>query len=127
MNDENWEGGEEVESNWFKFNNVGDRIKGTLIEKRFAPSEDEQFSDQWIYVLKDKDGQIWNVGISTKKPGTIDRLNKCKIGEIIGIVFDSEGEPSKKGFRPSKNLRVLTWGMDPAYAIADIMDGKVVD
>ena len=117
--EEKWEGGVEVESNWFKFNSIGDKIKGTLMDKTLVESQDEVFSDQFVYKIKVDDGQIWNVGISTKKLGTIDRLNKCKMGEIIGIKFESEGESAVKGGHKAKNLKVFSFGMDKTYELGE--------
>ena len=111
---ESWDGGQEVQSNWFKFEKVGDFIKGTLLGKELKQGDDV-FADQWVYDLRKADGSTYKVGISVNKSGTIDRLNNCKVGEIIGIRFDSETEPKKKGFHPAKNLVVKSWGMDPEY------------
>ena len=120
MADDKWmEGAEEVQSNWFKFMKVGDKIKGTLLSKRFQEGN-EGFSDQQVYEIKKADGTVWNVGVSVKKLGTVQRLNNCKVGEIVGILFESEGEPAKKGFHPAKNLKVFNFGADPDY---NEMDG----
>ena len=108
-----WEDAVEVESRWFKFEKVGDKIKGTLLSTRLQPG-DGNFASQVVYRLKTEDGE-WNVGVSTKKQGTVERLNSCKMGEVIGIAFDSESEPSQKGFNKTKNLKVYTFGMDPEY------------
>lgn len=112
MANSKWEGGQEVNANWFKFTNVGDGIKGTLVGKHLQKGQGN-FADQWVYEISNEDG-ITNVGISVAKEGTVARLNKCKIGEIIGILFDKEGE-AQKGKHPAKYLVVKTWGMDPNY------------
>lgn len=110
-----WDKGQEVKSSWFKFEKVGDNIKGTLTGMRHQPSNDPGFPDQQVYEIKDEQGNMWNVGISVKKQGTVQRLNNCKIGEIIGIWFEKEIPSDKKGFAPAKALKVLTFGMDPEY------------
>ena len=111
-----FEGGAEVASNWFKFDAVGDGIKGTIINQHIQKSTTEAYPDQLIVEIQNiEDGLSWNVGISVKKIGTIGRLQKCKVGEIIAIVFDSEGESAVKGGKPAKNLKVFTYGMDPEY------------
>lgn len=112
---ENWEGGQEVKSNWFKFEKVGDRVKGTLVNKRFQKSANPTFADQWVYELKTPEGTVYNVGIPVTKQGTVQRLNNCQMGEIVGVWFEKEGEPSAKGFAKAKYLKVLTFGMDPDY------------
>lgn len=108
-------GGSEVQSNWFKFLSPGDGIKGTLVGRRDQPSNNPMFPDQLVCELKKADGTVWNVGVSTKKEGTVQRLKNVKIGEIIAVIFEKEGEVSKKGFAPAKYLQVKTWGMDPNF------------
>lgn len=114
MTQDNWEGAKEVQSNWFKFEKVNDKIKGTLLSKNFQKSNVPGYQDQWVYELKHTDGKVYNVGVSASKDGTVKRINNCKLGEIIGIMFDKEGE-ARKGFKPAKMLKVVTFGMDPNY------------
>jgi len=116
---DDWSEAKEVESNWFKFEKVGDKIKGTLVSRE-RKEGDGDFGPQMIYSIRKEDGTDWNVGISESKSGTIGRLKNCKVGQIIGIKFDSEGEPPKKGFHPVKNLKVYSFGMDESF---DEMDG----
>lgn len=116
-------GASEVQSNWMKFTEVGSGIKGTLVNTKFQKSSTDTFPDQWVYQIKKDNGEIWNVGISTKKQGTCERLNKCKNGEIIAIVFESEGESAVKGGHKAKNLKVYSFGMDSTYKV----DGDEVD
>jgi hypothetical protein len=118
-------GGQEVKSNWFKFNVEGDAIKGTLINKRLAKSTQPNFPDQWVYEIKTEDGNVFNVGISTKKSGTCQRLNNCKMGEIIGILLESVTKSKTKGFADTKNLKVLTFGMDATYGLGEDVTGEV--
>jgi hypothetical protein len=117
MTDQNWDNAQEVKSNWFKFEKVGDKIKGTLINKRLQKSTDPVYPDQWVYELKVEGGEVFNVGISVNKQGTVQRLNNCKIGEIVGILFEKEGDAPKKGFNPAKFLKVVSFGMDPDYTL----------
>lgn len=110
-----WGQGEEVQSSWFKFTKVGDAVYGTLANRRLQPSTDDAFPDQWIYELLTPDKNNVKVGISVKKAGTIDRLNMCQMGEKIGIIFEKELPPAKKGFHPTKVLTVKTFGMDDDF------------
>lgn len=110
-----WAGGEEVQANWFKFEKVGDGIKGTLTAKTFQKSNKPGFPDQYVFELQKADGSLWNVGVSVNKKGTCQRLNSCQVGEIIGIRFETESPAQTKGFAPSKNLKVLTFGMSDEY------------
>lgn len=127
MEEQKWDDGQEVQSNWFKFNAVGDKIKGTLLNKYFAKATIEGYQDQWVYELQTSDGEMWSVAVAASKVGTIQRLNRCKLGEIIGIIFDKEIPASTKGKQPAKGLSVYTFGMDKAYQIAAVMDGEVVE
>lgn len=115
MTQDEWGSGKEVQSNWFKFEAVGDRIKGTLLKKYLKPSNQPSFPDQWVYELRTAEGVVFNIGISVGKEGTVSRLNNCKLGEIIGILYEKDGEVKSKGFAPAKFLKVLTFGMDPDY------------
>jgi hypothetical protein len=112
------DGGKEVEANWIKFEKVGDFIKGTLLKRTFQKATDPMYPDQWIYEIK-KDGtnEVWNVGISDRKIGTVGRLNKLAIGEIVGILFEKEIPASKPGRKPAKALKVLSYGIDPEVAM----------
>src|SRR3990167_6239583 len=97
-----FDGGVEVQSNWFKFEKIGDGIKGTMIGHKMVPSSNPTFPDQEVYEIRKKDGNVFNVGISVKKSGTVGRLNSMKQGEIVGILFESETPPTTKGFAAAK-------------------------
>ncbi len=121
--DLNLDGAKEVQANWLKFEKVGDGIKGTLTNKSYNKGEDN-FPDQWVYELRTKDGEVWNVPVSVNKKGTVQRLNNCAIGEIIAVVFDKEGEASQKGFAKPKYYKVYSFGMDPDHT-NDMDDGEI--
>lgn len=115
MSNDKWlEGAQEVQATWFKFDNVGDRIKGTLLGSDLKQGDGE-FPDQMVYKIKTDEGAVYNVGISVHKAGTIDRLNLCKKGEIIGILYEKDGEPTKKGYAAPKFLKVFSFGMDESF------------
>jgi len=110
-----WEGGETVQSNWFKFVKVGDMVKGTLLKTKYKQAEGI-FGAAYVYELMTDKG-IVNVSIAETKTGTNERLQRCKTGEIVGIMFEKE-MPSKNG-HPAKALVVKTWGMNPSFSPAD--------
>lgn len=112
---DDFKGGVEVQSNWMKFEKIGDKVKGTLLGHKTVPSTNPTFPDQEVYEIRKADGTMVNVGISLKKSGTVARLNSMKVGEIVGILFESETPPTTKGFAPAKNLKILSFGMDPAF------------
>ena len=109
------DGGTEVQSNWMKFEKIGDYVKGTMLGHKTVPSTNPTFPDQEVYEIRKSDGNLVNVGISLKKSGTIARLNSVKVGDIVGILFESETAPTTKGFAAAKNLKVVTFGQDPAF------------
>lgn len=115
MAQDNWEEGKEVKSNWFKFEKVGDKIKGTLLKKSFQKTNTPGYQDQWIYELKKEDGQIFSVGISAGKTGTVQRLNNCSIGEVVGILLEKIIPTTDKKKKDTKALKILSFGMDPDY------------
>ena len=62
------------QSNWFKFDKIGNSIKGTFVEK-FTKEWNGNLPDQVVFVLKNcevnwvkEDGETYNVGI--KKSNT---------------------------------------------------------
>lgn len=124
MNEIKWEDAKEVESNWFKFNQVGDKIKGTLISKNLQKGT-APFPDQYVYELQ-TDAGIVNIGISVAKKGTVQRLNSCKMGQIIGIKLESTTPSKTKGFADTKNLKVFDFGMDPEYTFDHDDDGNEI-
>ena len=110
-----WEGGETVQSNWFKFINVGDMVKGTLLKTKYKQAEGI-FGAAYVYELMTDKG-IVNVSIAETKTGTNERLQRCKIGEIVGVMF--EKEIASKNGHPAKALVVKSWGMNPTFNTAD--------
>jgi hypothetical protein len=120
-----FEGGVEVEANWFKFKAVGDSVKGTLVAKHLQKGT-APFPDQYVYELDTKDGGVVNVGISVNKKGTVQRLNSCKLGEIIGIWFKSTTPAKTKGFADTKNLVVKSWGMDETFTFDHDDNGEEI-
>lgn len=101
------------ESVWFKFEKVGDRISGELLEVvDKAPSGD--FVSQRVWVLKTKDGETVNVGqkrYKDEKNGNLDlsyvagALRNAKIGDIIGFEFEKEIPATTKKYSPAKSIQ----------------------
>jgi len=100
--------GKDVNSNWFKFEKVGDFVKGTLINRELRKSTNVDFQDQWVYTLRKADG--------TEVFVPVQRANSCPIGEIISFFFEKEIPASSKARKPAKALRVMSHGFDENYA-----------
>jgi hypothetical protein len=101
------------ESNWFKFLAVGDKIMGELVEVFEKKSTDPMFADQRVFVLKRKDGELWNVGIKVTSDYLMGRTNAVVPGDIIGFEFKKEIPASKKGFKPAKSIEVYVRKGEP--------------
>ncbi len=93
------------ESNWFKFEKVGDKIGGTLVEVKDKPAVGV-YPAQRVFTLKQTDGDMVNVGISMNKDYIIGRANSAKMGDILGFEFKKEVPSATKGFAPAKSIEV---------------------
>lgn len=93
------------ESNFFKFEKVGDRVGGILVEVQDKAGKDP-FPAQRVFTLKQKDGALINVGIALHKDYIIGRANTAKLGDMLGFEFVKEIPPSNKGFHPAKSIEV---------------------
>ncbi len=112
------------QSNWFKFEKVGDSIKGTLRSHTVKPGN-AGFGDQHVYELSrveingvaDEDTEaVYNIGIKkTPSDFVANKLKKAQIGQRIGMVFEKEIPPSQKGYKAAKSITPYIWGMDPEF------------
>lgn len=115
------------QSNWFKFESVGDNIKGTL-SSIFIKTGDEDFADQKVYVLVNctingkEVPDAYNVGIKATSDYIVSRMNKAKIGQRVGFKFEKEIEPKKKGYKPAKSINPFVWGMDETFKPTESFD-----
>ena len=108
------------QSNWMKFNKVGDTVKGTLTET-FDKRGNGTLPDQKVFVLSDveingiaQEGST-NVAIKTANSYVLERVKRAKFGQIIGFKFEKEIPPSKPGLNPAKSITPYLGGMDPNY------------
>ncbi len=122
--------GEEVVSNWMKFNvPMEDKVKGTLIEKRTMkstlPGAEGKVVNVYemkvevgsFHVLDDKkrvvdEPVVLNAGDFLSIGGTavIDRqMTNIKVGQVVGLKFIEEKASKTKGFAPAKIVKVLTF------------------
>ena len=89
-------------SNWFEFNKVGDRITGELVE---SFDKDGKFGLQRVYVVKDAEGQEWNVGLKhTTHKVNIQQLKRAEPGDVVGFLFKEEVDTGKG--HPAKSMDV---------------------
>ena len=108
----------EAQGNFFKFEKVGDKIKGTLVGKREQKGENG-FQDQMIFELKLEDGSYCNVGIGKSKKFVIERMRRAVFGQRVGFLFSEEIPSKTKGYANAKSIRVYLGAMDENYKSVD--------
>jgi len=106
-----------AQSNWAKFEKVGDKVEGRLVGQRSAPAKGN-FSAQIVYELETEDGQMINVGIAEHKTFIHDRMKSAKIGQEVGFLFKEEVESETTGFAPAKSILVY---------LGDVVEAPVED
>ena len=117
-------------SNWFKFIDVGDFIKGTYVSQFFKEGENNM-PDQQVFELvnvETKDGKqegSYRVPIKIANTFVISRVKGVKVGQRVGFKF-TELFKSTKGLNDAKSLTPYLWGMDDAYKVAEDFNGVVV-
>jgi len=92
-------------SNFFKFENVGDKVSGVLINKKRKEGSGA-FPPQVIYTLRDEEGEEINVGISEKKTGIIEIMDEVSLGTIVGFKYSDQLKPSQPGYKGAKCIDV---------------------
>lgn len=91
-----------IKSKWWQKNKIGDKIEGTLVDKRIQQNQ-LSGKDQSIYELKLSNGEYWNVGGSI----AIDaQMRQVKLGQIVGFEFIEERPSKKSGLNPTKVIQV---------------------
>ena len=88
-----------------KFINIGDKVQGTFIDLREGP--DGYDNEQVIYVLKDADEKIWNVGIKKTNVVVLAQMSTATLGRIVGFRFDSIKPAKKQGMNDTKIINAF--------------------
>jgi len=96
--------GEPSMGQFFYFKEIGDAIKGTYIGSREAI--DNYNNEQIIYMLKDSDGAVWNVGVRKSNAFLIEEMQAKELGDIIGIRYDEDKDSKKYPGKVAKIIRV---------------------
>lgn len=69
---------------------------------------------------EEKDPNVeYYVGIKASNSFVHSRLAQAKIGQRIGVKFDSEFDTGRAGQNKAKSLKPYIWGMDPEYVAVD--------
>ena len=102
-NDSQFGAEDEVQSGLMKFEKVGDSVEGVLVDIRTVKSQIDG-TDQKMYDIQTYDGQI--MAVFGRK--VIDqKMKAAKLGQLVKIVFASEGKPKKKGMSGFKLIKVF--------------------
>lgn len=113
INDEEFSSDNVPKSNWMKFENVGDSIVGTFLSKSIKPAFDA-YPAQMVYTVfnvkingeQQDPGDEWNFGAAIREGNANfinNKFSKVKPGMRIGLKFEKEIPPKKKGFHPAKS------------------------
>lgn len=98
-------------SNWFKFEKVGDKIAGEVVEM-YETEDKAQFPGQRVFVLKQTNGDTINVGLKISSDYLMQRTKNVKPGDILGAEFKAEIPPKVKGHNPAKSIEVYVKHMN---------------
>ncbi len=104
MNDDNFFSDDnKPQSNWFKFEKIGDRVKGEVVDITMQPAKGA-FPAQKVFALRQEDGSVLNVGISDNKKYLLDRVRGAEIGDTLGFEYKDEVKSATAGFAPAKSI-----------------------
>ena len=107
------------ESSWFKFEKVGDRVSGEVLEVSEKKSNNPTFPDQRVFMIKKNDGEIVNVGLKTTSDYLMTRTKNVKPGDMIGLEFKAEIPAKVKGYSPAKSIEVYVKHVDNTPEVED--------
>ena len=110
-------------SNFFKFENVGDKVSGILINKQRKEGSGA-FPAQMIYTLRQEDGEEVKVGISEKKLGVIEVLDPVEMGTKVGFKFSAQLEPKQPGYKGAKCIDVYV-GTKPTLEKVEVNNSGI--
>ena len=114
-----------------KFDNVGDIVRGTytgkfekegagalpaqvVVELTNASRGTSTVKDRKITSTKLEDMGDMNVGVKAANKFLIPKVNKLKVGDIVGFAFIEEIE-AKPWMSPAKSIDMFIGGVDQAY------------
>tara|TARA_R110000868_G_scaffold114344_2_gene306428 strand:- start:8914 stop:9303 length:390 start_codon:yes stop_codon:yes gene_type:complete len=99
------------ESNWFKFEKVGDKVAGEVVET-YEQAGSGNFPGQRVFCLKQADGNVVNVGLKQTSNYLMTRTKNVKLGDILGVEFKAEIPAKVKGNHPAKSIEVYVKHMN---------------
>ena len=119
-----------AQSNWFKFENVGDIVKGTVVKVTVKPAADP-FPEQTVYELTNASKgictivdwmptkpvleEVGDIYVASSKNFVNSRLSKVVAWDIIWMAFTESIKSKKAWFAPAKSIIPFIWGKDEDY------------
>jgi hypothetical protein len=102
----------EVQANFWKLDKVGSKVSGVLVDKKIVKNTLRQPEvRQTIYTLIQDDGTpIFIGGRGNQDPQIIAGLEQCKLGQYVGLKYESDRAATKPGMNAAKIVRVYTNG-----------------
>jgi hypothetical protein len=86
--------------NWAKFEEVGDKVQGYIVDVFYRKAEGE-FKEQRGITLKQPNGELINVAIK-RIPFVLHKTNDLRLGDPLTIVFEKSLQPRQKGYKGAK-------------------------
>lgn len=90
-------------SNWFKFEKVGDKIAGLVVDFQDREAQGV-YGPQRIFTLRKSSGDEVLVPIKKDNDYLMQRVKYVRKGDVIGFEFTKEIEAKQKGHHPAKAI-----------------------
>lgn len=91
---------------WFKFEEVGDKVGGT-IRDIFEMPERDGMQAQRCFTIEQSDGTLVNVGLK-RTNYILSRTDMLQIGDMLGVKFEKEIPAKSKGHHPAKSMVIFS-------------------
>lgn len=99
--------GRDQATGWFKFNKIGDKIGGEILDIFYKPATGI-YKEQRAFTIKDEvTGTIQNVGIKMNTY-TLPRTDMLQIGDSIGLEYEKDVPSKTAGVQPAKSITIFS-------------------
>lgn len=96
---------DKVSGSWISWKTIGQKVQGTLVDRRQKPDTYNPSEMQWIYELLTDNNEILIIG---GKVGIDMQMKYIKIGQIVELRYEKDIPPKKPGQSPTKVIQVYT-------------------
>ncbi len=112
---------------WFKFEEVGDKVGGT-IRDIFEMPERDGMQAQRCFTIEQADGVLVNVGLK-RTNYILSRTDMLQVGDMLGVKFEKEIPAKSKGHHPAKSMVIFSKLVGPRgnATAATVKVSKAVD